>query len=445
MDLVLKKDAKVEAASEQIHDTTKITYTCPMHPDVNSDQPGLCPDCNMNLEPKKPEPAPRDTAKGRSDLPQYTCGMHPQIVSNEPGLCPICNMNLVPKSDVSLSGGQIMVDAATQKKMGLATTTASYRNLNKTIRAYGNVTYSEPDLFTVNLKIAGWVEKLYVNETGAKVTKGEPLLEIYSPELVAAQQECLIAWQSMQAMHAGDSVPTRLIDASFQKLKNWDISDEQIQKLMTTKKATRTLILTSPFDGVVTFKSVSEGDYILPGQDLYKIANLSTVWVSAFIFEQDLPLVNKGLNATVSSPSMPNNSFDSEIIYVSPFLNENRQAEIRLAVINDKLLLKPNMYAEVNIKKPLASTNLTVPRSALIKSGTREIVFVIAGQNLFQAREVHSGILSDQDYVEILHGLKAGEEVVTSGQFMLDSESRLQEALAENSRDKSATAAGHVH
>ncbi|MGH8016555.1 MAG: heavy metal-binding domain-containing protein, partial [Candidatus Zixiibacteriota bacterium] len=222
---LVHKDSLSNGHMEHMTDTTKQVYICPMHPEVVSDKPGVCPKCDMNLELKETSATDEDSAAGGSAVQLYTCGMHPQIVQSEPGLCPICNMKLVPKSDVMQSGGRITVDAQTQKKIGMAISPAAYRKLARNVRAYGNVTYSEPNQYAVNIKFNGWVEKLYVNETGVSVTKGEPLLEIYSPELVAAQQEYLIAWQTMMTMHMEDSIPSRLVSAAIQKLKNWDITD----------------------------------------------------------------------------------------------------------------------------------------------------------------------------------------------------------------------------
>jgi len=404
-------------------------YTCPMHPEVTSDKPGVCPKCNMNLELK--ETASPDTMShdDQSSVQQYTCGMHPQIVTNEPGLCPICHMELVPKSSVS-QAGVIKVNAMTQVKMGMEITQVSKKRITNSIRAFGKVAYSEPDNYSINIKFPGWIEKLYVNQTGTRITKGQPLLEIYSPELVAAQEEYLIAWRTMMAMHLEDSIPTKLVAAAIQKLKNWDITDEQIQELAQTKKTKRTMAIISPYDGIVTSKNVKEGDNVMSGQELFQLSELSTVWVIAYVFEQDFPFVRKGQSAEVLSPSMPGASFHSDIIYVSPFLDENRQAEIRLAVDNDKMVLKPNMYAEVKISSSLPNEVLTVPRSSVIKTGTREIVFVSTGVGEFQAREVMTGLAGDGDVVEIKSGLDEGDFVVTSGQFMLDSESRLSEAIA---------------
>ncbi|HEX2897276.1 MAG TPA: efflux RND transporter periplasmic adaptor subunit [candidate division Zixibacteria bacterium] len=404
-------------------------YTCPMHPEVTSDKPGVCPKCNMNLELKETTVPDTMSSDDQSSVQQYTCGMHPQIVTNEPGLCPICNMELVPKSSLS-EAGTIKVNAMTQVQMGLEISQVSKRQITKSIRAFGKVAYSEPDNYSINIKFPGWVEKLYVNQTGTRVTKGQPLLEIYSPELVAAQEEYLIAWRTMMAMHLEDSIPTKLVSASIQKLKNWDITDAQIQELAQSKKTKRTMAIISPYDGIVTSKNVKEGDNVMSGQELFQLSELSTVWVTAYVFEQDFPFVRKGQSAEVLSPSMPGASFKSDIIYVSPFLDENRQAEIRLAVDNEKLDLKPNMYAEVKISSSLPHEVLTVPRSSVIKTGTREIVFVSTGVGEFQAREVMTGLLGDGDRIEIKSGLDEGDFVVTSGQFMLDSESRLSEAIS---------------
>jgi Cu(I)/Ag(I) efflux system membrane fusion protein/cobalt-zinc-cadmium efflux system membrane fusion protein len=254
-------------------------------------------------------------------------------------------------------------------------------------------------------------------------------LEIYSPELVAAQQEYLIAWRAMTAMHMEDSIPTRLVSAAIAKLKNWDITDEQIQQLALTKQPKRTLVIYAPYDGIVTSKNVKQGDNVMSGMELFQLSELSTVWVTAYVYEEDFPFVRKGQSADVSSPAFPGEKFSSNIIYISEFLDESRQAEIRLSVDNKNSALKPNMYAEVNIQSHLSDEVLSIPRSAVIKTGTREIVFVAEGVGEFRAREIATGLVGDNDLIEIKSGLHDGEFVVTSGQFLLDSESRLHEAI----------------
>jgi Cu(I)/Ag(I) efflux system membrane fusion protein/cobalt-zinc-cadmium efflux system membrane fusion protein len=440
---LVHKDSLESGDMHHMPDSTKQAYICPMHPEVTSDKPGVCPKCNMNLELQEASSTDSDTQDSQSSIQQYTCGMHPQIVQNEPGLCPICNMKLVPKSDVMKSGGKISVDAETQKKMGIALSQAAYRDLSKVVRAFGNVTYSEPNLYSVNIKFNGWVEVLYVNESGIKVAKGAPLMEIYSPELVAAQEEYLIAWKTMMAMHESDTVPTRLVSAAIEKLKNWDITDEQIQELALSKKTKRTLVIKAPYNGTVIMKDVKEGDNVMAGQELFKVADLSTVWVSAYIYEQDLPFVNKGQTAEVTTSSAPGERFRSVVFYVSPFLESNRQAEIRLSVENPEGLLKPNMYAEVGVRSTLSSENLSVPRSAVIKTGTRELVFVANADGTFQARQVTTGGVGQNDMIEIMSGLHNGEFVVTTGQFMLDSETRLHESIANT--EQTTKSPGHVH
>ena len=442
MNLVLKEDSS--GSTDQV-------YTCPMHPEVTSDEPGLCPECNMNLVPKeeahdhsemessstsKMEQMPEMASSSESDskVQQYTCGMHPHVVTNEPGVCPICNMNLVPKVDRGKGDGTVLIDPTTRQNMAMATTKVGYMKLTKTIRAYGKVSYSEPEQFSVNVKIKGYVEKLYVNETGVHVKSGEPLLEIYSPELVAAQNEYLIAYKSFDFKEGRSStVRPRLLGATYSRLKNWDIPDEQIKRLSDSGEAAMTMTIESPYTGTVTGKFVQEGDYIFTGQELFKIADLSSVWISAYIYEQDLPEVSVGQEVIISLPSLIGSKIVSNITYVSPFLNSNRQAEIRVEIDNQQGTLKPEMFAEVNIKSQLPEPAMVIPRSAIINSGTRQLVFVETGPGEFKARNIKTGMVADGDMVEVLEGLETGEEVVVSGQFMLDSETRLNEAIADNS------------
>jgi len=211
----------------------------------------------------------------------YTCGMHPEIVTSEPGYCPICEMKLTPKKEGGAVPGAILVDPATRQNMGLATTAVDYRRISRTVRAFANVDYSEPKLFSVNLKVEGWIERLLVNYEGETVRKGQPLVEIYSPALVTAQQDFLIAHRT-----GGEEFST-LLAAAHQRLKNWDISEEQIERLIEKGEIMRTMTLHSPVDGVVISRLVEKGDHLEPGAELYQIADLSEVWVMAHIYEQD--------------------------------------------------------------------------------------------------------------------------------------------------------------
>ncbi|MEE8404459.1 MAG: efflux RND transporter periplasmic adaptor subunit [candidate division Zixibacteria bacterium] len=443
-----KTDEKAKADSSQV-------YTCPMHPEVVSDEPGLCPKCNMHLVPKEAahdhsemESSSRmennsemeDHAKmvsapeSDSKVQQYTCGMHPQIITDEPGTCPICNMNLVPKVDRGKGDGAVLIDPTTRQNMAVATTKVEYMKISKTVRAFGNVTYSEPELFSINVKIKGYVEKLFVNETGIKVNAGQPLFEIYSPELVAAQQEYLIAFNTFGSdSEERSAVRSRMINAAYNRLKNWDITDRQIRELEKSGQVTRTMTIRSPYTGTVTDKYVKEGDYISSGKDLFEIADLSSVWVSAFVYEQDLPYISYGQEVAITSPSLLGEEISSKIIYISPFLNSNRQAEVRVEIDNAKSLLKPSMFAEVRISMITPEHSIVIPRSAVINSGMRQLVFIESAPGEFRARGIKTGMVADGDLVEVLEGLETGEMVVVSGQFMLDSETRLNEAIASSS------------
>lgn len=366
----------------------------------------------------------------------YTCGMHPEIISDEPGYCPICGMKLTPKKDGSDLVSAIRIDPTTMQNMGLVTAPARYQSLTKKVRVFGKIAFSEPLVYSVNLKIDGWIEHLFVDHKGERVYKGQPLLEVYSPALVAAQKEFLIAYESskktdVSSLDSSGSSMTDLMQASRMRLANWDISDDQIERLKSSGQITRTMKIRAPADGIVIAKTVSEGDHLKPGTELYQIADLSTVWVIAHVYEQDLPFISLGQEATVELPNFGGERFTATVSYVSPFLSTGRQVEIRLDVENGDYQLKPEMYAEVSIVSELPGERLIIPRSAVINSGVRQLVYVASGEGNYQPRLVTTGALGDDDFVEVLSGLSEHERVVTSGQFLLDSESRLSEALAE--------------
>ncbi len=213
--------------------------------------------------------APADNSSAVETVPtaqQYTCGMHPEIISNEPGYCPICGMKLTPKKSGSSSIGQISMDPTTTQNMGIVTSTATMRRLAKKIRAFGNVAYSEPNIYEINLKIEGWVEKLFVDKTGAQVRKGQPLLEIYSPELVATQKEYLVAYQQLEDNQTEGM--KNLLRSTHDRLINWDISETQINRLIEKAEVKRTMTIDSPVDGFVIKKEVVEGEKLEPGRQL---------------------------------------------------------------------------------------------------------------------------------------------------------------------------------
>ncbi|MBD3234179.1 MAG: efflux RND transporter periplasmic adaptor subunit [candidate division Zixibacteria bacterium] len=364
----------------------------------------------------------------------YTCGMHPEIISEEPGYCPICGMKLTPKKDAgsSMEGG-IMIDPTTTHNIGIKTAEATRRQLTKSIRAFGKVEYAEPSIHTVNIKIPGWVEKLYVDYEGASVEAGEPLIEVYSPELVAAQREYLVAVKSNEKLSSKSekltSASQKLLEASEMRLRNWDITDAQIEELSSSGKLTKNMIIKSPASGIVVSKMINKGEYLKAGSAAYEMAALSTVWIEAFVYEQDLPFIELGQKALVEIPSLPGEHLEANISYISPFLDNNQQVEIRLDVHNHQMRLKPEMYAEVYIQSQLEGERLAIPQKAVINSGKRNLVFISFEDGSYSPQIIQTGAVADNDLIEITQGISEGDRIVVSGQFLLDSESRLSESL----------------
>ena len=358
----------------------------------------------------------------------YTCGMHPEIISDEPGYCPICGMKLTPKKGGPAAAGAIAIDPTTTQNMGVKTTAARMQVLTRSVPVFGKVAYNASKIYSISRKTEGWAEKVYVTYVGEKISNGQPLLEIYSPELTAAQQEFLLV-EKAQADGATDEGLARLKKAARLRLQNWDITDDQIERLIASGEITRTIKVVSPVDGVVIAKNFNEGDQVMPGMELYRIADLSTVWIKGNVYEQDVSFVTLGQVAQVVIPSLTGTSFKGVISYISPYLDPMSQVEIRVELRNDKGLLRPDMYTEVTIESSLPGERLVIPRSAVINSGKKKVIYMAMGDGSFSPREVKTGAVGDDDVIEIVSGLTAGEAVVVSGQFMLDSETRLSEAL----------------
>ncbi len=336
--------------------------------------------------------------------------------------------------DTPAAANQIRISTEKVQKLGVKTETASLRPLDKTIRAVGRIEPDERRAFTIAPKFEGYVERLHVNVTGQPVAKGQPLFEVYSPELVSAQREYAIAAQGVQALkNAGSDTQNgmqQLADASLLRLRNWDISDEQIKALSKSGETRRTLTFRSPVAGIVTEKKALQGMRFMPGEVLYQVSDLSAVWVIAEVFEQDLAAVKTGGKAQIKINAYPDKVFSGTITYVYPTLNaDSRTVPVRIELANPGLLLKPAMFAQVELPVAAKGPVLTVPLSAVIDSGTRRIVLVQAGEGRFEPREVKLGARSDT-YVEVLDGVKAGEAVVVTANFLIDAESNLKAAIS---------------
>lgn len=318
-----------------------------------------------------------------------------------------------------------------QQLIGVRTYVANMQPMGKTIRSVGKIEYDERRLSTVNSKLDGWIETLHVDYTGRLVKKGEPLAEIYSPELMATQQEYLnvLKWTSQKRddgiakMLAKDA--DAILEATRNRLKLKDITDEQIKNIETTGKPIRTFTVYSPSNGYVVQKSALRGMKISAGEKLFDVADLSTLWIVADIYEYELPLIRVGQTAQISISYLPGKIFSSKIDYVYPSLSgDTRTAKVRFTIPNVSEALKPQMFTNIEIKIEMGK-RLLVPDDAVIDTGVRQIIYVDKGEGFYEPREVMIGLKSD-GMTEITKGLKAGEKVASSANFLIDSEAQLK-------------------
>lgn len=331
------------------------------------------------------------------------------------------------------SGGDLKISTDKVQKLGVRSEPAAMRVLERVVRAAGRVEVDERRVFSISPKFEGWVERLHVNVTGQPVARGQPLFEVYSPELVSAQREYSIAAEASRALsEAGDDPRAgmnRLADSSLARLKNWDISDEQLRALAQSGEARRTMTFRSPVSGIVMEKKALQGMRFMPGESLFQIADLSSVWVIADVFEQDIAWVKTGSMARVRIGAYPGQAFDGRITYVYPTLNpETRTVPVRVEVANPRRLLKPAMFADVELTAGGRQKVVTVPNSAVIDSGARRIVLVHKAEGRFEPREVKTGRRNDS-HVQVTEGVEEGEQVVVSANFLIDAESNLQAAI----------------
>lgn len=327
------------------------------------------------------------------------------------------------------SGKQLSISIAKVQKLGVTSEPAALRELKRTLRATGRIEIDERRLYTIAPRFEGWVEQLYVNTTGQTVSKGQALFDVYSPELVSAQREHALAVQGLAALKDADDDAKqsmqRLVEASAARLKNWNMADVHSDADDSRPRVT----FRAPASGIVLEKKAVQGMRFMPGEMLYQIADLSSVWVIAEVPEQDIGLIDVGSPAQVTVDAWPERSFDGRVAFIYPTLNSStRTAQVRIEIANPKGLLKPAMFANAQIAAGKAGKVLTVPDSAVIDSGTRQVVLVRLAEGRFEPRTVTLGSRSD-NHVEVLGGIAVGEEVVTSANFLLDSESNLKAAL----------------
>ena len=361
----------------------------------------------------------------------YTCGMHPQIILDHPGNCPICGMKLTPirsgGADANVAGSAIAVDAATQQNMNLRTAEIRRGPLRKTIRTVGTIDYNETALADVTTRIRGWIDKLDVDATGQLVHRDQPLFEVASPDLYQPQQDFLLAvtnrfknFRSIKAEYTN----------AVRNLKLLGFQNSQIAEIETNRHVLKSFTVTAPISGFVVEKDAVLGQMVDTGIKLYRIADLGIVWVLAQIYEQDLPFVQLGQEAVVKVASMPDREFRGRVTFIYPTVDEKtRTAKVRLEFENPGYYLKPGMFVTAQLQAELENSTVLVPDEAVLRSGAKNTVFVVLDGGKFEARNVTLGLEAENGMDQVISGLSAGERVVTSGQFLLDSESQLREAI----------------
>ena len=409
----------------------KTLYTCGMHPQVIQEHPGNCPICGMKLTPIK-RPFAREQAASKSGerkIKYYKSTMMPGEVRPTPGKDSM-GMDMVPvyqDEATAAESSQIEIDPVTIQDMGIRTDTVKGGPLRRIIRTVGVIDYNETTLADVTTKFKGWIEKLNVNTTGELVMKGDPLFEIYSPELYSAEVEYLLATDPATKTGSGGE---SLKASALTKLKFFDISEPQIAALEKTREARKTLPIVAPQDGFVINKNVVEGQMVDSGMAIYRLADLGLVWVQAQVYEQDLAYLKLGQEATVTLSYLPDREFRGRVTYIYPNVDEKtRTTKVRMEFHNPGYFLKPGMFATVQVASELEPSTLLVPNMAILRSGERNTVFVALAGGKFEPRTVTLGPQAENDHFQVLSGLKEGERIVTSGQFMLDSESQMREAV----------------
>jgi RND family efflux transporter MFP subunit len=414
----------------------KIKYwVAPMDPTYIRDKPGKSP-MGMDLVPVYEEETPAPVAKKERKIKYWVSPMDPGYIRNKPGKAP-CGMDLVPVYEEvgEEAPGTIRVSPNTIQSMGVKTAKVEVRPLSRLTLAVGRVTFNERNLAAITTKVDGWVDRLFINATGDPVRKGRALLKIYSPELVSAQEEYLLALGNLKAMQNSPvkemaAGARRLAAAARRRLAYFDISAAQIDALEHTGRVRKHLTLFSPANGIVTKRMVTQGMYVKAGMPLLEVADLSTIWVDADIYQYELPWIKVGQPVTMTLDYLPGETFPGKIDYLYPYLQEaTRTARVRLRFPNPGLRLKPEMFARVKIESPVTHRAVVVPADAVIDTGLKQHVFIALGQGRFEPREVKLGVLGNDGRREVLAGLKGGEDVVVSAQFMLDSESRFREAV----------------
>jgi membrane fusion protein, copper/silver efflux system len=454
---------------------TAIQYHCPMHPTYISNQPGECPICGMTLVPITADSMGTKTAGSiktdssttmpADNMPkakpgQWTCPMDPQVISDKPGECPICGMDLVQVPQMTVGANEDMssmpgmtpaptgydtssmgtvpglvtvtIEPQRLQLTGIRTGKVQRRRLADRLQLAGYVTADETRTSNIHIRTSGWVRNLFVDQTGQYVKAGQPLLTIYSPDLAQAQQDLIVARKATQETIADSELSymrKQLLDAARQKLRLLGLSEQDVRAAENSDSVGSDLTLRSPVSGYVLEKTVLPGQFVGADQNLFTIADLSTIWVLADVYEQDIAVVKVGQSAELTLTALPGETITGKVAFIYPSVSaKSRALRVRLEFANPSLLLRPGMYADVQLLED-SEPVLALPSDAVMDGGETKYAFVVHDGKHFEPRLLKLG-RSDDDWIEVLSGVSEGDEVVTSANFLIDSESKLKAAIA---------------
>lgn len=392
-----------------------------------------------------PSPGGLAAADENGDGIVYQSGMHPWIVSDEPGQCPICGMDMMPVRVDQVNDGTIRIDPVMMQNIGVRTAPVVVEPLSRTLRTTGRFEMDEQGSHTVSLKVSGWIEQLHADFEGAIVQRGQPLLDLYSPDLVATQEEYLLALRNVERLQGSPAADDarRLLEAARRRLAYWDLGEDQIRTIEETGEPQRTLRFYAPNSGEVMQKQVVEGQFVQAGAPLMRIVDISRIWLMVDVYEQDLAWIRPGIEAVVELPYQPGTTYRGRVDYVYHMLEtETRTARARITLPGRHGgPFRPGMYATVRIEGGKTSPTPVVPEEAVVRTGEREVVILALGDGRFIPADVVTGVESG-GRTQILSGLQGGEQVVTSAQFLIDSESRLRSAIGSMTHADHAAASG---
>ena len=424
----------------------KPLYQCPMHPTITSDHPGECPICGMKLvEVKGQAKAAAEAGTASHKILFYRSPMNPSQTSPTPRKDEM-GMDYVPVYQDEAQGGgpsvdglaTVTIDPARQQLIGLQVATVARGSVSGSWRTVGRVEVDPTRVRKTNVKVEGYIERLFVDFVGRPVRRGQPLFSLYSPSLLAAENEYVLALQTRDALaRAGstDSNGTSLVDGSRRKLALWDVPVEEIRRLEQTRTPSKALTFYSPVSGVVTAKNVVQGASVNAGDTPYEITDLGEVWVMADAYEGDLASVHVGMPAILTLKAYPGRNFRGTVAFIDPLLDPaTRTAKVHMHFPNPGMELKPEMYGDV-VLEGRDRKGLRIPADAVIRAGTKDVVFVALGEGKFSPREVQLGARNGSE-VEVRSGLEAGQQVVTRANFLVDSESQLRASLAAMTEKK---------